>query len=368
MKILVLMKRFGANKDMVMQDFGRQIRLFENLSSMHSIDFLCMDYKKGESKKLQRKNIKYYIEPFSIAKINAFLGKLKSLITQNRYEMIVASTSPLLGIIGHFYSRKYGIKFVYDLQDSFDVYDEYKIPFVKILDRHAVKNADIVLCVSETLRKKILEFRKKPVWVVRNGIEGNLFKPINKIKARKKLGLPLNAKIIVHIGLLARIKGYDIMMQAFNKVRLKFPNTYLLLSGAVYKYDKSHVNLRQKNVIFREFPKRKEVVLGINAADVAVLPNPPNNFTIYSFPYKIVEYMACNVPIVATNIGDVSLLLKEFKGSLCEPNPEDMANKIISKFKSKKRENYRRKLGKYEWKKISAEMNGRLVGKELLNK
>src|SRR3989339_1912338 len=79
MKILVLMKRFGANKDMVMQDFGRQIRLFENLSSMHSIDFLCMDYKKGESKKLQRKNIKYYIEPFSIAKINAFLGKLKSL-------------------------------------------------------------------------------------------------------------------------------------------------------------------------------------------------------------------------------------------------------------------------------------------------
>ena len=104
MKILVLMKRFGANKDMVMQDFGRQIRLFENLSYIHSIDFLCMDYRKGESKKIQRKGIRYYIQPFSIAKINSFLGKIKYLITQNRYDMIVASTSPLLGIIGHFYS------------------------------------------------------------------------------------------------------------------------------------------------------------------------------------------------------------------------------------------------------------------------
>src|SRR3989338_8143537 len=91
MKILVLMKRFGANKDMVMQDFGRQIRLFENLSFIHSIDFLCMDYRKGESKKLQRKNMRYYIEPFSLTKVNAFLGKIKSLLIQNRYDMIVAS-------------------------------------------------------------------------------------------------------------------------------------------------------------------------------------------------------------------------------------------------------------------------------------
>jgi len=43
------MKRFGANKDMVIQDFGRQIRLFENLKQ-HKIDFLCPDYTKKENK------------------------------------------------------------------------------------------------------------------------------------------------------------------------------------------------------------------------------------------------------------------------------------------------------------------------------
>ena len=59
MKILVVMKRFGTNKDMVMEDFGRQIRLFENLSKEHEIDFLCMDYKKKENKDVKRNNMNF---------------------------------------------------------------------------------------------------------------------------------------------------------------------------------------------------------------------------------------------------------------------------------------------------------------------
>ena len=61
MKILVVMKRFGANKDMVIQDFGRQIRLFENLKQ-HKIDFLCPDYTKKENKDVKLHNMDFYIK------------------------------------------------------------------------------------------------------------------------------------------------------------------------------------------------------------------------------------------------------------------------------------------------------------------
>jgi len=47
-KILVLMKRFGSNKDMVKENFGREIRLFEQLSRKYDIDFLCFDYNKKQ--------------------------------------------------------------------------------------------------------------------------------------------------------------------------------------------------------------------------------------------------------------------------------------------------------------------------------
>ena len=50
MKLLVVMKRFGANKDMVLDNFGRQIHLFEPLAKKHKIDFFCPDYTKKESK------------------------------------------------------------------------------------------------------------------------------------------------------------------------------------------------------------------------------------------------------------------------------------------------------------------------------
>ena len=78
------MKRFGTNKDLVMQNFGRQIRLFEQLQKLsHKIDFLCMDYKKFESRKVKIKNIVYYIEPFSLTKFSIFLKKLDFLLENN---------------------------------------------------------------------------------------------------------------------------------------------------------------------------------------------------------------------------------------------------------------------------------------------
>ncbi|MBI2647112.1 glycosyltransferase family 4 protein [Candidatus Woesearchaeota archaeon] len=287
MKILVVMKRFGANKDMVMQNFGRQIRLFEQLAKKHSIDFLCPDYVKKEEKIINRNGMRFFIKPFGFFSFFVFLSSLNSLVKKEKYEVIVATTEPLIGIASYYYSKKFKIPLIYELQDNFGIYDTYKIPFVKYFDENVIKNADVVIAVSESLKKKISKLRKKPIFVIQNGIDLRLFKVIDKLEARQKLKLPLNAKIIVYIGALEKLKGFDIMVNAFNKVRKKYPDSFLLLSGRIDK----GINVNQKNIIFRGFPKREDVVLGINTADVAILPNPVNEFSKYCFPYKIVNQM-----------------------------------------------------------------------------
>lgn len=349
MKILVIMKRFGANKDMVTQNFGRQIKLFEPLAKKHKIDFLCPDYIKKESSVIKRNGIRFIIMPISLFSAVNFLSYLKNMVKKEKYDVIVATTDPLIGIIGYYYSKRFKIPLVYDLQDNFKIYNTYKMPFVSYFDKKAVQNADVVLSVSGSLKKYIFHFRKKPVYVIQNGIDLELFKVIDKNKARKKLNLPLNAKIVVYIGQLEKLKGFDIMMDAFNKVRQKYPNTYLLLSGQIDK----DIDIKQENIIFMDLPKREGVVLGINAADVAILPNPINDFTKYCFPYKIVEYMACNVPIVATKVGDVSLLLKRYNGSLCKPDAGDLSEKIIKKFEENRRVNYDKSLKNLTWNSLS---------------
>ena len=357
MKILVIMKRFGANKDMVMQNFGRQIRLFEPLAKKHSIDFLCPDYIKNENKIITRSGIRFIIKPVSFFSIIGFVLYTKNLIKKERYDIIVATTDPIIGIINYLYSKKSKIPLIYDLQDNFETYDTYKIPFVDFLHKRVLKYADVIITVSESLKKYISKIRRKPIYVIQNGIDLKLFRVIDKITARKKLRLPLNAKIIVFIGSLERLKGFDIMIEAFNNVRKKHPNAYLLLSG---KIDKD-VNIGQTNIIFREFPKREEVVLGINASDVAILPNPINEFTKFCFPYKIVEYMACNVPIVATDVGDVSILLKKYKGSLCKPDVTDLSEKILEKLEDEQKVDYSKDVKNFKWEILADKLDKIIV-------
>ena len=353
MKILVIMKRFGTNKDMVIENFGRQIRLFEHLAKKHKIDFFCPDYIKRESEIIKRKGIRYVIKPISLFSLVHFYNSLKDLIKKEKYYAVFASTDPLIGIIGFNLSKKFKIPLVYDLQDNFESYATYNIPFVRYLDRKVLKQADIVITVSESLKKYISKIRDKPIYTINNGIDLRLFKNINKVAARKKLNLPLKSKIIVFIGQLEKLKGGQILIDAFDKIKEKYPDTYLLLSGKI-----NNIDINKKNVIYRKFPRREEVVLGINAADVAVLPNPANNFTKYCFPYKLVEYMACKVPIVATAVGDVSLILKSYPGSLCKPNDtDDLADKILKKIKYYRKIDYSKELKELDWRALSKKLN-----------
>ncbi|HLC62407.1 MAG TPA: glycosyltransferase family 4 protein [Candidatus Nanoarchaeia archaeon] len=354
MKILVIMKRFGANKDMVMQNFGRQVRMFENLAKKHQIDFLCPDYTRKESKIVEKNGLRFFVVPVSFFSIFSFLHGTKKLIKKENYDVIVATSDPLIGALGNHLSKKFSIPLIYDLQDNFETYDTYKFHFVANLHKKVVEEADIVLTVSEALKEHISKTRKRPTYVIQNGIELNLFKPIDREKARKKLKLPLKSKIITYIGHLEKLKGANILLEAFEKVRQDFPDTFLLLSGEVEK----GIDIKQKNILFRAFPKREDVVLGINSSDVAVVPNTVNEFTKYCFPYKLAEYMACNVHIVATDIGDVSLMLKKYNGSLAAPdNAEELSEKIMLKLENNSRPDYSEDTKNFDWRILSEKLN-----------
>jgi len=43
----------------------------------------------------------------------------------------------------------------------------------------------------------------------------------------------------------------------------------------------------------------------------------PDNFTAYASPLKLYEYMAAGLPIVATDIGETSKVMKESQAGLC---------------------------------------------------
>jgi glycosyltransferase involved in cell wall biosynthesis len=143
-------------------------------------------------------------------------------------------------------------------------------------------------------------------------------------------------------------------------LREKDKSIYLLLSGKVDK----NINIKLPFIIYEKLPKREQLVLGLNASDVLIIASSDNPFTRYCFPQKLFEYMAVNIPIVATAVGDVVRILQSFKGSLCKPgSTEDLKDKISVQLK-KKHINYRRAAMSYTWEKLSKKLDN-LIEKSL---
>jgi len=347
------MKRFGSNKDMVKQNFGREIRLFEQLSKKYRIDFLCPDYHLREKFKIKKNGINYFVVPVSFLNPFSMIKSSNKLIKRNNYDLIVPTTEPLLGIVGYYFSRKYKIPIVYEVQDNYEIYDSYRIPFVRFIDHNVIKKSDYVFYSNYTLMRKLKFLRKNKFVIIENGIDLKLFKKISRKVARKTLKIDQNIRLITYTGHISKHRGINNLIEAVRQLREKDKSIYLLLSGKVDK----DINIKLPFIIYEKLPKREQLVLGLNASDVLIIASSDNPFTRHSFPQKLFEYMAVDVPIVATAVGDVTRILQPFQGSLCRPGSiEDLKNKISIQLK-KRHINYRKISMNYTWEKLSKKLD-----------
>ncbi|MBI2144036.1 glycosyltransferase family 4 protein [Candidatus Woesearchaeota archaeon] len=365
MKILLLMKRFSKGRDMLMENFGREVRLFSEIDKLgQTVTVLCADQAKKEKLTMKLNGMDVKIYPFSILKLPAFAAMARRMAAEN--DVIVGATHPLLGYIAHLAAKASGRKMVYDIRDNYETYNFTNIPLLKkgimpkLVNDHVIRSCDLAVCASESLRQKIAGKRKEnmPTVVVENGVNARFFRPLDKKRCRAKLGLPQKAPIIVFIGHISKERGADMLINAFGIVREKHPDAVLLLSGQADK----DISISQQGIAYKELPRRIDVVVGTNAADVAVVSQPENETTKYAFPYKLMEYMACNVPVVATAVGDVKDVLKSHPESLCQPeNAQDMAQKILAILESRKKTNYKKIVSNYMWEKLARKLNSELV-------
>lgn len=358
MRILVLTSRYTASRDIIEEDFGRQIRLFSALARLgHKIDFLVADYRKFEKKNTRLHGIDVHIRPFGVFSLLSFLGNLDERLKNGKYGILIGSSDPLWGVFGHYFAKRNNVKFLYDLHDNYETYAAYKIPFFRHFDRHAIKNSDIITTISFALKEKISKVRKANVFTVQNGVDLKLFRPIDRNLSRKKLKLPISSRIIAYTGSLQKSLGVDILARVFEKLKKELPNAKLLLVGRLSKAKRDMPDIKNHGIITFDAPSQDKVVLAINAADVVVIPSPTNEFTKYCFPYKCVEYMACNTPIVATSLSDVKLMLGNYKDSLCEPDSENELYKKTKSQSTKGKINYRKNLKNFTWDRMAMKLH-----------
>ncbi len=370
MRVLVVMKRFSSGKDQIGENFGREVRLASELRRLgHKVTLLCADHVKKERISTSLDGMKVEIYPFGLLDVFKFLTAAKRMGDDN--DVIFGTSHPLLGHIAHL-AAKNGKPMVYDVRDNYDYYDFSNVPLLKkgpipkLVNNHVLRSSSLVTCASPSLAEMVKKIRKGkgPVVVLPNGVDLNICRPVPKEKCRRLLGLPVHGKIITYSGGIRGV-GVDLLIAAFRKLQgtlQRAQKTYgikLMLIGDEIKkrYSPVAAASNSKIIVLGSMPYEK-LLYCLNASDAFVIAYEENEFTKVMYtPYKLMDYMALNKPIVCTDVGEMRRMLKGHEQLICKPNDtEDMAAKIAAALRVGK-VNYRKMLADFTWQRLGRKLN-----------
>ncbi|MGB8988577.1 MAG: glycosyltransferase family 4 protein [Candidatus Sulfotelmatobacter sp.] len=181
---------------------------------------------------------------------------------------------------------------------------------LRSLIRWTLKRTQRVICVSAALKNIVsgLKIPTDKVVVIPNGVDLDCFHPIDQANARRILGMPLDAEVVVDVGQLISRKGHHFLIQAVAHLCAKFPHLQLFIIGE----GSSEKSLQQRisalglerHVSLIGGVKNDELFRWYSAADVTCLASAREGF-----PCVLLESLACGTPVVATAIEGTSELV-----------------------------------------------------------
>lgn len=180
--------------------------------------------------------------------------------------------------------------------------------------------------------KEIANFTGVNSEVIPCGVDEDRFIPIDKDFARKQLGWSLEKKYVLFSGSFSNaVKNPELAQKAIEKV----PKTILIEMQGL---------------------SREEVVYVMNASDCLLMTSHREGS-----PMVIKEAMACGIPIVSVNVGDVKEIIGNTKGCyIAKYDAEDIASKIKWSLKFQNRTNGRVRI-------FELKLSSDLVAQKILN-
>src|SRR5207245_888140 len=160
-------------------------------------------------------------------------------------------------------------------------------PLERLCSRVIWRFADAVIVVSEEMRRRV------PGIVIPCGVDLNLFRPYNRDAARARLGWPPGKRLILFPFDPKRpVKRYDLAKAAVDRLVEEGIGAELVTVFGV---------------------ENREMPWYYSAADAMILCSDREGS-----PTAVKEALACNLPVVANDVGDVRDILSGVAGArLC---------------------------------------------------
>lgn len=172
----------------------------------------------------------------------------------------------------------------------------YRVP--RKLIRWSAKRAQHLITVSEALKEKLLQLgvAANKITVLRNGVDGSVFFPVDREQERAHLRL--TGTVLLSVGNLIPEKGHDL---AIRSLALLPGVTLLIAGGGPEARGLNRLAARlglTDRVRFLGMLSHSDLRRFYGVADALVLAS-----TREGWPNVLLESMACGTPVIASRVG-----------------------------------------------------------------
>lgn len=187
-----------------------------------------------------------------------------------------------------------------------------------------------VIAVSEAVRQAFAHQARLPlakIETIHNGIDLQKFAPgRHRASMRAELGWQPDRPIVIMVAVLRPGKGHELLFEALPQLKAALPKVQVKLVG---DGELSHA-LRRQAAPFGEsvefLGQRSDVPALLGASDVLVLPSWSE-----ALPTVLIEAGAAALPVVATDVGGTSEIVKDGETGFIVPpgNAPELARGLL---------------------------------------
>lgn len=307
-------------------DFAEELRKHKK-DGTNKVFVFCPEY--GNKEKFGNWSV---FNPLNILRLfrNLNFGTKEAFkfVEKNKIDYVLSAWAIPSGVYAFLVKMKYKIPYsVWFLGSDLNIFS--RLPVLNICVYLVAKYADTLFANSYSLCK-IAETKYGNCTMLPASTRLNELK--NGDKRKKRSGSQIDE--ILFVGRLEKIKGPDILLEAFSKLDANKYRLTIIGDGTL----KEKLQNGSKNVNFLGYRGLEEISKYMRESDFLIVPSRNE-----SLPLVILEAANYNLPVLASDVGDCRLVIEKYRiGRIFDKENTDQLRRMINKFNFKKIRSYGR--------------------------
>ncbi len=216
------------------------------------------------------------------------------------------------------------------------------LAYSKGMKRYVAGKVDAVVVVADHLRVPL--GRPDALWLP-SGIDWKRFAPMDSGEAQRQLGLSSDKRYVLFPASPSRVeKRYELAKAGFDRFREATPTANDL------------------ELIALDNVPHARVPLYMNASEAVLMTS-----AFEASPVTVREALACNVPVIATDVGDARVVMKDIAGcTIVEADPDRIAEALRATLAGPRRVEARERMHDYALETVAQKLvalYGRVIEK-----